>query len=172
MRVQPIIAGGAMAAAIIFGLEVAFDAPAPLPASGTASAPLVASLTTLNGGERAARVPRSADSHFWAETEINGARVRTLVDTGATLVALTRADARRAGLALDQLVYDHPIETAGGVVQAARVRLDRVVVGGIALERVDGIVAPEGLGYSLLGMSFLGRLTKLEVTRDALVLRE
>ncbi len=171
MRAKSVLAGGVMAAALIFGLETAFDARPPASVGLRVGPPLAAAMSPMDDA-MAAVVPRSPDNHFWAETTINGAPVRALVDTGATLVALTRADARRAGLVLEQLVYDHPIETAGGIVNAARIRLDTVMVGGIALDNVEGIVAPDGLGYSLLGMSYLGRLTRLEVTREALTLRQ
>ncbi len=179
MRVKTLLAGGVMAAAIIFSLEIAFetrteaDPQASAEAAGRTAARTVALAASpvSAGAVTQARVPRADDTHYWADVTINGAPVKALVDTGATLVALTRTDARRAGLRLDALTYDHPIETAGGVVNAARVRLARVAVGAIELTDVEGIVAPQGLGYSLLGMSYLGRLSRLEVTPEAVTLR-
>lgn len=117
-----------------------------------------------------ANIPKSHDGHFWAQTDINGAPVRALVDTGSTLVALTMRDAQAIGLSPETLVYSHPIDTAAGRVSAAQVRLPVVSVGQIEQLYVDAIVVPEGLQHSLLGMSFLNRLTRFEATKDGLFL--
>lgn len=125
------------------------------------------------GAASAAAVRRAADGHFWAEAQVNGARVRFLVDTGASTVALTRADARRAGLDPDSLNYTRQVMTAGGLSYGAPVRLDRVSIGGVRLDEVDAIVIEnEDLPISLLGMSFLGRLSRYEATQDSLILRK
>lgn len=124
-------------------------------------------------GAGAASVRRAMDGHFWAEAQVNGTRVRFLVDTGASTVALTRNDARRAGLAVDSLNYTTQVMTANGVSFGAPVRLDRVSVGGVRLDDVDAIVMDgDGLDASLLGMSFLGRLSRYEATQDTLILRK
>ncbi len=126
----------------------------------------------LNPGASAASVRRAADGHFWAEAQVNGARVRFLVDTGASTVALTHSDARRAGLDPDTLRYTTPVMTAGGQSYGAPVRLERVSVGGVRLDDVDAIVIQSGdLPISLLGMSFLGRLSRYEATQESLILR-
>ncbi len=119
-----------------------------------------------------ATVPRGADGHFWAMAEINGAQVRTLVDTGSTLVALTLNDALATGVPFEHLTFDHPIETAAGSVNAAKIRLVRVRVGDVVERQVDAIVVPSGLKHSLLGMSFLNRLSRFEATADGLYLRQ
>lgn len=120
----------------------------------------------------AASVRRAADGHFWAEATVNGARVRFLVDTGASTVALSEADARRAGLDPQSLRYTAEVMTAGGSARGAPVRLDYVSIGSVRLENVQAIVI-EGntLPISLLGMSFLGRLSRYEATQDTLILR-
>ncbi|MBO6686421.1 MAG: TIGR02281 family clan AA aspartic protease, partial [Parvibaculum sp.] len=64
-------------------------------------------------------------------------------------------------------------QTANGIIHAARVKLDKVTVGGITLRDVDASVSRgSGLGTSLLGMSFLGRLDSVEVRGERLVLRQ
>ena len=119
----------------------------------------------------AASIAKSADGHFWAEAEVNGETVRVLVDTGASAVALTPADARRLGLDPDRLLYTRQITTAGGGVRAAPVELDHVTVGGARVEHVSALVVDKGLSASLLGMSYLGRLSGFAADRGALVLK-
>lgn len=116
-------------------------------------------------------VMKARDGHFWAEAEVNGVPVRFLVDTGATVVALTPADAERLGFDLHDLHYVSSVVTAGGRTRAATVELDWVEVGGARLDDVEALVIEKGLDASLLGMSYLGRLSSFQATREAMVLR-
>ncbi|MGD2133301.1 MAG: TIGR02281 family clan AA aspartic protease [Maricaulaceae bacterium] len=123
-----------------------------------------------------ASLVKEADGHFYAEAMVaadrsSSVRVRFLVDTGASMVALTLDDALRAGVEADQLEYIVPVETASGRTFGAPVRLARLRVAGVELEDVDAIVIERGLPRSLLGMTFLGRLGRLEVAGDTLILR-
>ena len=118
-----------------------------------------------------AEVTKSADGHFWAEAEVNGREVRFLVDTGATDVALTTDDARRLGVNLSSLTFDRSVSTAAGPSKAAHVELDYVSVAGARVDHVSALVLESGLTTSLLGMTYLGRLSKFEATQNALVLR-
>ena len=120
----------------------------------------------------AVSIPKSQrDGQYWTEATVNGGFVKFLVDTGASSVALTPEDARKAGIRLDRLEYNIPISTAGGDNVAARVTLDRVAIGAVSVRNVDALVVPEGLSTSLLGMTYLGQLQKVEVTPTALLLR-
>jgi aspartyl protease family protein len=116
-------------------------------------------------------VVKASDGHFWADGDVNGAHVRFLVDTGATAVALTPQDAQRLGIDLAGLRYDDSVVTAGGRARAAAVRLASISVGGARLDNVDALVIEKGLDASLLGMSYLGRLSSFQATREALFLR-
>lgn len=118
-----------------------------------------------------ATVAKAADGHFWAEGRVEGRPVRFLVDTGATTVALTPEDAARLGVDLDALAFDRAVKTASGQVRAARVMLDRIAVAGAEVRDVEALVIEDGLHASLLGMSYLGRLSRIEATPTALVLR-
>lgn len=123
-----------------------------------------------------AAIRKAEDGHFWAEAQVDGAgvapsRVKFLVDTGATIVALTEADARRLGIDPATLDYGVAVHTAAGETQAARVRLASVSVAGARVDDVEAVVVREGLGSSLLGMSYLGRLSRFEATKSALILR-
>lgn len=110
--------------------------------------------------------------HFLADAAINGTHVRLMVDTGASDVALTAFDAARAGIDMDALRYTVPYRTANGTAYGARVTLDKIVIGSIELTDVAGSVVPDGLDQSLLGMSFLGRLSAMEFEGDRLILRQ
>ncbi|HEY9233621.1 MULTISPECIES: TIGR02281 family clan AA aspartic protease [Phenylobacterium] len=118
-----------------------------------------------------ASVAKGQDGHYWAEAEVNGARVRFLVDTGASTVALTLADARRLGLETDKLDYSQSVVTASGQARAAAVTLGEISVAGARMTNVEALVIENGLESSLLGMSYLGRLASFEATRTALILR-
>lgn len=120
---------------------------------------------------QAASIAKGGDGHYWAEADVNGSRVRFLVDTGASAVALTLADAQRLGIATDKLDYHYNVVTASGQTRAAAVTLGRVSVAGAALNDVEALVIESGLESSLLGMTYLGRLASFEATRTALILR-
>lgn len=121
-------------------------------------------------GEVALRA--SQDGHFYANATVNGVSVRFLVDTGASSIALSAEDAGRLGFDPANLEYFLPVTTANGRALAARVTLDEVRLGSIAFAHVTAAVMPPGaLDRSLLGMSFLDRLSGFELAGDRLVLR-
>jgi len=116
-------------------------------------------------------LPRSDDGHYWVTGEVGDRRIRFLVDTGATTVSLTPDDARVLGIDPDRLVYRYEVSTADGHARAAKVRLTRLSVGGATLTDVDALVIEKGLPTSLLGMSYLGRLSRFEAGPEGLVLK-
>jgi aspartyl protease family protein len=132
-------------------------------------AAMVATVTPSPG--QAAQITKGPDGHFWAEADVNGSRVRFLVDTGATAVALTAADAQRLGYQPKDLAYTYQVTTANGPARAAAVKLASVSVAGARVGDVDALVIEKGLDTSLLGMTYLGRLSRFEATRQALILR-
>jgi aspartyl protease family protein len=136
----------------------------------TAGGGVLAGARYLHAGPEQGRIARSADGHYWADAEVDGAPVHFLVDTGSSTVALTPADARRLGLDAAALHYDQPVFTAAGRERAAAVTLSHVTIAGVKVEGVKALVMREGLSASLLGMSYLGRLSKIEATPEALVL--
>lgn len=115
---------------------------------------------------------RGADGHFYANATINGVAIRLMVDTGASTIALSAADARRVGIDPEVLDYFLPVTTANGQTFAAAVTLDEIRLGSIAFGPIGASVLPEGaLERSLLGMSFLDRLSGFEIAGDRLILR-
>ncbi|MDO8381088.1 TIGR02281 family clan AA aspartic protease [Phenylobacterium sp.] len=119
----------------------------------------------------AASIAKASDGHYWAQGTVNGASVRFLVDTGASAVALTAADAQRLGFDPDKLNYAYKVMTANGEARAAAVKLASVSVAGAKLADVDALVLDKGLDASLLGMTYLGRLSSFQATRTALILQ-
>ena len=117
-------------------------------------------------------IARGNRGEFQVTAQINGARVATVYDTGASAVVLTQEAAKAAGLPLDFLNYSVAVETANGRTRAAPVTLDRIKIGGIEQRAVPALIAQPGqLRTSLLGMSFLNRLRSSEVRGDRLMLR-
>jgi aspartyl protease family protein len=121
---------------------------------------------------RTVEIARGGGGSFAVATQVNGARVSMVLDTGASAVVLTHEAARAAGLPLEVLNYSVNIDTANGRARAAPVTLDRMSIGGIIERSVPALIAPSGqLRTSLLGMSFLNRLESWEVRGDKLLLR-
>lgn len=117
-------------------------------------------------------VARTAGGDFQINTEVNGARVPMVLDTGASKVTLTRDAAIAAGLPAEMIKYTVNIDTANGRTQAAAATIDRIVIGGIVEREVPALIAQPGqLKTSLLGMSFLSRLQSWEVRGDRVVMR-
>lgn len=114
---------------------------------------------------------RGMGGHFEISATINGHQTPMIFDTGATAVVLTLADAHEAGIDTTNLRFTIPVSTANGMGQAARVRLDRLEVGGIVRENVVAFVTEAAaLNTSLLGMTFLETLSRYSVTQNSLEL--
>jgi clan AA aspartic protease (TIGR02281 family) len=105
--------------------------------------------------------------HVVVTAAVNGAPIRFLVDTGASTVALSTADARAAGINPDALVYNKTTTTANGAVRVAPVLLREIRIEQLSVENVPAVVATN-LSGSLLGMSFLSRLKGFEMRDGAL----
>ena len=139
--------------------------------AAAAKAPFIVPGAAAGAAAPAGAVMKASDGHYWAEGEVNGASVRFLVDTGATAVALRPQDAERLGFDLKHLHYGYTVMTAAGPARAAAVKLASVSIAGATLPDVDALVIERGLDASLLGMSYLGRLSSFQATRQALFLR-
>ncbi len=114
------------------------------------------------GARQSVSLTADARGHFAAAGSLNGYPMTFLVDTGATSIAISAAEAKRIGL--DYKAGEATgVGTAAGVVPAWRVKFNTVKVGGITVSQVDGMVVETGLSVPLLGMSFLNRM---EMRRD------
>lgn len=145
-----------------------FTGPQPATKAAAAVAPPVS-----NAGVRTFAVGRERDGHFHVDATIGGRRLPLLVDTGASLIALTERDAERLAIRAGQNAPKLRIHTANGIVQAAQVRLDSITIGGLTVRDVEAVVMPAGaLSQNLLGMSFLSRLKRFEFRGSQLVLEQ
>lgn len=118
-------------------------------------------------------VRRSDDGHFYIDGAVNGSMTRMMLDTGASRVVLSPADARRAGIDVASLSFTNPVVTANGEALTAPVMLERLSVGSIARTRVPAWVTREGtLDESLLGLSFIDRLGGIAIAGDRLTLHD
>lgn len=176
---------GMVRAVLIFLLFVGFLASmlglveGPVPESEDASdrviavgnpEPPSAALASLDLAGGALALQRQADGHFYADVQINGSTFRMLVDTGASGLALTRDDARRAGIGISIGMPSVVGRGAGGDVKGEYVTLGRVSLGGESASAVPAVVL-DGGGQSLLGQSFLSRFASVEIKGDTMVLR-
>lgn len=122
---------------------------------------------------RVVELSAGGNGHFFTSVEVNGRSVDVLVDTGATMVAFTNEDAERAGIFVRQSDYTLRVNTANGVARIAPVTVDTISIGDITVHNVQAAVSEPGkLKTTLLGMSFLGRLSRAEMRQGKLILEE
>ncbi len=114
---------------------------------------------------------RAPDGLFYVNARVNGAAILFLVDTGASVVVLTKADAARAGVSPSEEDFSAPAQTASGNASMARVTLAHMEVGTAANTSIPAAVASDGLGVSLLGQSWLSRLQSVMIAGDRMVMR-
>ena len=122
------------------------------------------------GDQGRVEVPKSPDGHFYLRLDVNGEMIDFVVDTGATGVVLSQKDAAKTGLPMDELVYLGRAMTANGEVRTAPIRLDTVALGDIVDRNVPAWVNEGALDKSLLGMAYLQRWDRIEITQNELIL--
>jgi aspartyl protease family protein len=115
-------------------------------------------------------VPRHVDGHYYLTLAVNGAPIRFVVDTGATELVLSRSDAERAGLDTEALIYSGQAFTANGMVQTAPVVLETIALGKAMDLGVPAVVNGAEMQDSLLGMSYLQRFDRIDISGGTLVL--
>jgi aspartyl protease family protein len=175
----------AIAALLLAGMAPRYleKAGAPVqPASGAATpaqpAARAAALpqpvrASVSAGPRSIVLSPNAYGHFKVEGTVDGRHLEFMVDTGASYVALRARDAARLGIHPAQRDYTGRSNTANGIARFAPVKLDMVEIGGVTVRNVQAVVmADEGLGENLLGMSFLSRLRRYEYREGRMVLEE
>jgi aspartyl protease family protein len=122
-----------------------------------------ATAPSAGGGNKVTLAPDSR-GHFITDGQVNGVPMRFLVDTGASVVAMSVSDARRIGIDYMKGERGYSIVADGRRVPAYRVKLDSVTVGDITVFGVEASVTEGSMGVALLGMSFLNRM---EMQRDS-----
>ncbi|MFM9977180.1 MAG: TIGR02281 family clan AA aspartic protease [Sphingomonadaceae bacterium] len=165
--VTPVAAPPAPVAPPLQPPSVSYAAP-PTPIVGAPVAALPAAMTASSGD---IVIVRSPDGHFYTDALVNGSTVRFMIDTGATSVALSRADADRIGLGAPDEAFSDTAMGAGGAIAVRPVMLDRVAVGSLEATAVKGSVVKAGLTVSLLGQSWLAHLRSVRIEGDRMMLR-
>lgn len=128
-------------------------------------------IETLPG--RKVRLAADERGHFLADFRLNGRSVPALVDTGASVVAINRTTARRIGIRLSPSDFTRSARTANGTAKAAGVTIERIEIGRVEFRDVPAVVLEdEALSHTLIGMSFLSRLTRFGVEDGEMVLEE
>ena len=123
---------------------------------------------SVSGGET--RIAMSNDGHFWLQATVNGRPYRFLVDTGATLTALSETTASEAQVPIQPLRQSVMMKTANGTIRAELARIDELRFGNVVARDLDAIIAP-GLGETnVIGMNPLSRLASWRVEGRTLVL--
>ncbi|MEJ0012383.1 MAG: TIGR02281 family clan AA aspartic protease [Bauldia sp.] len=116
-------------------------------------------------------IARGLDGHFGVHAEVQGKPMTMMVDTGASFVTLTPADAKAIGIDTSTLRFNMTIRTANGTIEAAPITIAKLAVGSIERREIAALVAPpNSLDQSLLGMSFLNTLDGYAISGDRLVL--
>lgn len=116
------------------------------------------------------RIPASEDGHYYAVTVVNGHSVRFMIDTGATVTSVSRDTAKAVGVPLDRAGYPAIVETANGLAEAQRSRIERFELGPIRRDDMHVFVMEDLGDTNLLGMNFLSTLKSWRVEGRTLIL--
>jgi aspartyl protease family protein len=136
----------------------------PAEQADTSTGPMVANV------DGSVQIQRNENGHFYADVDINGATIHMLVDTGATGIALSREDARRAGIATSIGMNEVVGQGADGNVHGEFVMVDRISLGSKSVEQMPAMVLNGG-EQSLLGQAFLAKFASVEIHGDTMTLR-
>ena len=163
----------AIALVISFGIAPKFQAPeAEIAVLEPVTVAAATPQPSAAPGSRAAFIDKENDGHFWTRADVGGTQVKFMVDTGASIVALTYFDAQRLGLKPEELDFDSEIRTAGGLTYGAPVTLPSIRVGRVVITDVPAVILRTELEQSLLGMTFLGELHSYEVRQGQMIIRQ
>lgn len=116
------------------------------------------------------RIRLASDGHFWARVTINGSEQRMMIDSGATITALSAQVAREAGVERDTTIAPVMLRTANGVVRADAGTVERLQIEAIEARNLKVVISPAFGGTSVIGMNFLSQLASWRVEQDTLIL--
>ena len=122
----------------------------------------------VEGGET--RIPLSADGHFWVRADVNGVPGNFMIDTGATLTAISAPLAERAGLEPRRGGIPIMLGTANGTVQAHVATIDSLTFGNVSASGTDAAIAENFGDFNVIGMNVLARLGSWRVEDNTLIL--
>ena len=122
----------------------------------------------VEGGET--RIPLAADGHYWLKAEVNGEPVNFMIDTGATLTAVSSKVADRVGLEPRRGGIPITLNTANGTISAQIATMDELRFGNVAARGLDAVIAPNLGDTSVIGMNLLSRLKGWRVEEGTMIL--
>lgn len=147
--------------------------PSAPPVVAGAHASVVPPAPPSVGSGAAAILPQGQSGHYFARVETRGVTLDMMIDTGASVVALTADDAAKLGVFPSESDFTGRTMTANGQATVAPVKLDMVRIDNVLVYDVDAVVArPGALNVSLLGMSFLKKLASYQAESGRLILRQ
>jgi aspartyl protease family protein len=167
-RVGAVLRSALSIGVLAFGLFLLFQQAPYNPFLARIAASLGLDDQSVAGDE--VRIQMSPDGHFWAQVEINGTPRRMLIDSGATVSALSSRTAEAAGVDTDASLLPVTIRTANGVVQAQAGEVERLRLGAIEAQGLKVIVSPALGPIDVLGMNFLSQLAAWRVEGRTLIL--
>ncbi len=151
---------------IAIGLMIPGAPTAPAPPPATAAAAVAPPVDR----PKETVLDRAANGHFYAVADVNGEPIRFVVDTGATIVALTQEDAKRAHIAFDLAQFRAIGRGASGEVMGQAVSIDAVVLDGKRATGVQGVVLANS-DMSLLGQTYLAQIDTVQIKGDEMRLK-
>jgi len=113
-------------------------------------------------------IARARDGHFWVVATINGIQLPMMVDTGASMVVLSKRDAKTVGLNPDQLAFNGRSSTANGTVSFATTRISDFSIGTAKFNNFFVSVNGGDMDSSLLGMDAINQFSSFEISGDTL----
>ena len=116
------------------------------------------------------RIKMAPDGHFWANVSLNGSRRRMLIDSGATVTAISDATAAAASIDATAGLVPVVLKTANGLIQARTGTVETLRVGNIEARNLKVVVSPGLGGLDVLGMNFLSKLQSWRVEGRTLIL--
>jgi len=119
---------------------------------------------------REVRIRMAQDGHFWAEASLNGVRRRMLVDSGATVTALSEATAAQAGIEPGETLVPVMLRTANGMTPARTGSVKSLRLGTVKATDLKVVVSPALGDLDILGMNFLSKLESWRVEGRTLIL--
>ncbi|MGC4250497.1 MAG: TIGR02281 family clan AA aspartic protease [Sphingobium sp.] len=137
-------------------------------APSTAPEPAITPKAQIEGSR--IHIPVSSDRHYWVEGAVNGTPVRFLIDSGASVTALSEAAAKAAALNIDPAEPPVTMMTANGRVEVRRSRIATLTIGPVRASDLDIVVSPAFGDVNVIGMNMLSRLKSWSVENGEMVL--